>query len=327
MKKGRLYIFISIVVILISFNLLNNILNARSEDLSTGSENLIEDNTPKELQIRLLVSENEGGSVFGGGTIKKGNEILIEAKVEENYIFDGWYLNGELLSSEPKYKFTPEKSMEIQAKFILKDIQYLAVDPDNILTLVTKNVSLGNYRPSDLVELPKYLLSRPQWRYYLRKEAAYYLEKMWEDAKEQGITLYVASAFRDYETQKQIYNNHVLKYGEEMANRVSAKPGTSEHQLGTTVDFVDRPEGTLSQSFANTPAGKWLMENAYKYGFVLSYPEGKESITGYIFEPWHYRYIGVDKAKAWKESGLTLNQFLKELPQNLIKLEATNTNN
>ncbi|SES70910.1 D-alanyl-D-alanine carboxypeptidase family protein [Anaerobranca gottschalkii] len=319
MKNGRLYIFISIVVILVSFNLLNNILSARSE-------NLIESKTPQELQIRLLVSRNEGGSVLGGGTFNKGDEVFIEAIPKENYIFDGWYLDGKLLSTELKYSFKPEESATIMAKFVLEDQQYLALDPDDILTLVTKNVSLGNYRPSDLVELPKYLLSRPQWRYYLRKEAAYYLEKMWKDAKEEGITLYVASAFRDYETQKQIYNNHVLRYGEEMANRISAKPGTSEHQLGTTVDFVERPEGSLNQSFANTSAGKWLMENAYKYGFVLSYPEGKESITGYIFEPWHYRYIGVEKAKEWKESGLTLNQFLKELPQNL-KREIIYVNN
>ncbi|NLA46732.1 MAG: M15 family metallopeptidase, partial [Firmicutes bacterium] len=101
---------------------------------------------------------------------------------------------------------------------------------------------------------------------------------------------------------------------EEAANRFSARPGQSEHQLGTTVDFGGT-SADWTTGFANTKQGKWLLNNAHLYGFALSYPEGKESVTGYIYEPWHFRYIGVAVAKEWKESGLVLCEFLKTKPQ------------
>ncbi len=190
-------------------------------------------------------------------------------------------------------------------------------DGDYLLALVTKETTLkSNYSPGDLRQIPSHM--NPSYEMYLRSEALEHLEKLYQAAEEDGVTLSIRSAYRSYETQKWTFQDYASRHGEEEANRFSARPGQSEHQLGTTVDFG----GTAydwSPEFANTEQGRWLAENAYKYGFAMSYPEGKEHITGYIFEPWHYRYIGVDEAVAWKESGKTLREYLEIKPQKFVE--------
>jgi D-alanyl-D-alanine carboxypeptidase len=120
-----------------------------------------------------------------------------------------------------------------------------------------------------------------------------------------GVNLWVKSGFRSYETQKTLYNNYVARDGKEMADTYSARPGHSEHQTGLAFDM-----NSTANSFAGTPEAEWLSANCHKYGFIIRYPKGKEHITGYIYEPWHVRYIGVEKAKEVFESGLCLEEFL-----------------
>ncbi len=182
-------------------------------------------------------------------------------------------------------------------------------DGDDLLAPVSKERTLGDYAPSDLRRIPDYL-SMDGRVMYLRPVPLEQLELMWRAADRDNVELLVRSAYRSYSTQRTLFNNYVRDHGEEEANRFSARPGQSEHQLGTTVDFggtnVD-----LSAAFANTAAGRWLSANAYRFGFVMSYPDGKEQITGYIYEPWHYRYIGVDSALEFRASGLTLKEYLE----------------
>ena len=109
---------------------------------------------------------------------------------------------------------------------------------------------------------------------------------MIEDACKEGLTLVISSTYRSYEYQDRVFKWNVEQNGLEIAERESARPGTSQHQLGTAIDF-----GTITDDYAFTPAGKWLLENAWKYGFSLSYPDGYESLTGYRYECWHFRYI------------------------------------
>ena len=134
---------------------------------------------------------------------------------------------------------------------------------------------------------------------------------MLEAASEAGHLLAIVSSYRSYETQRNTFEYHVNEYGLQEALRVSARPGHSEHQLGTTVDFSSTAVGyELVEEFGNTPEGRWLAENAHEYGFILSYPAGKEAVTGYAYEPWHYRWVGRDLAAEVRASGLTLGQFL-----------------
>lgn len=131
-------------------------------------------------------------------------------------------------------------------------------------------------------------------------------------AADAGHRIVVVSAYRDYETQRGAFRYHVDAFGLEEAERVSARPGHSEHQLGTTVDFSSAAVGhELVEAFGETPEGRWLAERAHEYGFVLSYPRGAEAVTGYRYEPWHFRWVGRGQAAAARASGLTLTEFLR----------------
>lgn len=131
------------------------------------------------------------------------------------------------------------------------------------------------------------------------------LMQMFADAANEGITLWVASGFRSYSWQNTIYNNYVAMDGKANADRYSARAGHSEHQTGLAFDL-----NYLTQEFGQSREGLWLAENCHKYGFIIRYPQGKEHITGYMYEPWHIRYLGVDTASSVYESGLCLEEYL-----------------
>ena len=139
------------------------------------------------------------------------------------------------------------------------------------------------------------------------------LVTMLTDAKISGVKIIVTSGFRKFEIQKYLVDLY-LKIEGPSALRGVAEPGHSEHQLGTAVDLTSSSVGgVLSEKFKDTKEGLWLQSNAHKYGFVMSFPEGKEDITGYKFEPWHYRYVGIETAQKIKDSGLTPLEYLKEI--------------
>ncbi len=119
-----------------------------------------------------------------------------------------------------------------------------------------------------------------------------------------GISLWILSSFRSYEDQDVIYNRYVAQDGRDAADTYSSRPGHSDHQTGYTFDL-----NSLEQDFQYDPAGQWLDKNCYKYGFIIRYPKGKESSTGYMYEPWHVRYIGVDLATKVTQSGLSLEEY------------------
>lgn len=137
------------------------------------------------------------------------------------------------------------------------------------------------------------------------EEASEQLKVMFDAAAQDGISLWVKSGYRSYVDQKIIYNGYVERDGKEVADTYSARPGHSEHQTGLAFDL-----NSIDYSFADTPEAKWIAENSYKYGFIVRYPKDKEDITGYIYEPWHVRYLGAEKAKEVYDSGLCLEEFL-----------------
>ena len=130
-------------------------------------------------------------------------------------------------------------------------------------------------------------------------------QKLSADAKAEGLDIYAASDYRTYQFQVTVYNSMVKGYSKEYADSYSARPGHSEHQTGYTIDCND-----INNVFADTDEGKWLAEHCWEYGFIIRYPLGKEHITGYSYESWHIRYVGVEHAKAIWEQGLTLEEYL-----------------
>lgn len=143
-------------------------------------------------------------------------------------------------------------------------------------------------------------------------EAREAFEELAAAASLEGYRLTAFSTYRAYERQVELYDNYVARDGVKEADRYSARPGYSEHQTGLAFDIgeVNQEQHWANSSFADTAAGKWLAENAHTYGFVMRYPEGKEQVTGYMYEAWHFRYVGKDIAKEIYKANGTLEEYL-----------------
>ncbi len=171
------------------------------------------------------------------------------------------------------------------------------------LMLVNKYYYLTeDYEPDDLVTLTsKYNLGANS---KLRKEAANAFMKMSDAATLDNISIKNASAYRSYQYQVNLYDRYVARDGKEAADTYSARAGFSEHQTGLALDI-----NNVDDSFENTDAFRWLQKHAFEYGFILRFPKDKEDITGYQYEPWHYRYVGVETAKQIYNENLTLEEY------------------
>ncbi len=156
---------------------------------------------------------------------------------------------------------------------------------------------------------------------YMRPEAAKALEELFAGAAEDGMTLYATSGFRSYATQKAIFNRKLEYMSEEAANKISAKPGYSEHQTGLAMDVEG--ESTkhigLEEEFGDSPEGIWLAAHCHEYGFIIRYPKGKTDITGYIYEPWHIRYVGKEAAQEITDLGVTFEEYIIKIRSDRIK--------
>lgn len=186
-------------------------------------------------------------------------------------------------------------------------------DPSSYSVLVNRDYPMpDDYVPEDLV-IPdvSYSYNGIYEKSYMREAAAKALEKMFAAAKKKKkYQLKVVSAYRSYERQNAIYQNNISTRGEETTNKVSAKPGCSEHQTGLAIDVSsDTVNCTIEKSFASCPEGRWIARNCHNFGFIIRYPKGKSDITGYSYEPWHIRYVGVNLAKYIHKKNLTLEEY------------------
>ena len=193
----------------------------------------------------------------------------------------------------------------LDKEYYKNDIKLSDEQQESIDALVNKYYKVSNdYEPSDLVVVNSKFASGTQ---KLRKEAASKFEEMCEAAFDDGYKIYAGSTYRSYEYQKGLYNRYVASDGFDAAETFSARAGYSEHQLGLAIDIVSSKWDYLSE---NDSEYKWLIDNSYKYGFILRYPRGKEYITGYEFEDWHFRYLGEELATLVYKSGLTYDEYV-----------------
>lgn len=189
--------------------------------------------------------------------------------------------------------------------------QFSLSDPTSPWLVVNKQRQLNpkTYAPADL-RTPNMSVESADMQVNSQTAAA--LEALDAAAKQEGIELVVASAYRSYDEQTSVYGSMVRGYGQTEADRQSARPGHSEHQTGWTADLSAANDTScrLEICFGDTPEGKWLAANAYKFGFIIRYPEGKESVTGYNYEPWHLRFVGKELAAEMRRTGIaTLEEF------------------
>jgi len=190
---------------------------------------------------------------------------------------------------------------------------YVTEDYPNMLVLVNaQNPLPDGFKPNKVKSVKGAVVEAT---------AAGYLLKLLEAARADGVDgLYIKNGYRSAASQGDLYRKKVAEYEEEygknapqVAVRIVALPGTSEHQTGLAVDFGtgSKPEANLKTVFAYTDEGKWLAKNAYKYGFDLRYPPNKEKLTGVIYEPWHFRFVGMGVAEVMQSNGISLEEYLK----------------
>ena len=205
-----------------------------------------------------------------------------------------------------------DKSEEESKEEVVEESNEVSEVNNELLMLVNKqNLIDSNYVPEDLVLSDIEFLSYIETR-YLRKETAEAAKAMFDAALQDGITLLGASGYRSYDVQVSLFNGRAAELGEEEASKYTAPPGASEHQTGLALDILGADYQYMDDDFDTSESFNWLINNCYKYGFILRFLKGKEDITGYGYEPWHYRYIGnAEIAEEIMKNNLTLEEYLE----------------
>lgn len=198
---------------------------------------------------------------------------------------------------------------------ILNNPFFILINKDNKLSedYIPDNLKLSE------VEFLDYIETR-----YLESTTADALKEMFDAALEDGVTLLGASGYRSYNVQKNLYESRVASMGEERTSLYTAQPGASEHQTGLAIDIVSSDYQNLDDGFEDSKGFEWLINNCYKYGFILRYLNGKEEITGYNYEPWHFRYIGdAEIAEDIMERGITFEEYINEVNEKIEELKGS----
>lgn len=279
----------------------------------------------KEYTVSLIVEDKEAPIIEGVKdiTINKGDNIdlLKDIKVSDNShdtLNISTSVKGVYNVNKPGiYNLTVEASDSSnnistkEFKLTVKDVKPVTIPNDGIVGKTSKGYDI--LKKNDIYYIKGILVANKSYNLpsnyapgRLLSEFDIAFTKMKNDAKKEGLNIYVVSGYRSYARQTTLYNNYVARDGKKAADTYSARPGYSEHQTGLGADL-----NLVDTSFENTKEGKWLANNCYKYGFILRYPKGKEAETGYIYEPWHFRYIG-DEAKNLYNNGnwISLEEYL-----------------
>lgn len=239
------------------------------------------------------------------------DENIIALMKQQYYIHD----NLERYLEYQKNNLLEFIDIESELQYVVKSVNsnldydyYTNTTPTDLskgyLILVNKyNYLESDYVPENMVTIEsKYGVNQP-----LNSEVYEKYKEMWLDASKEGLSLYINSPYRSYSTQNYLYNNYGKRDGYALADTYSARPGFSEHQTGLAFDITSRT--TNFDTFASSKEYQWLQDNAHKYGFILRYPKGQERITGYQYESWHYRYVGIEVATKIKELNITFEEY------------------
>lgn len=262
--------------------IINNDLDSYIENINT--DEFLKDENNKDYIIDFLLS------LINEKYYKKDNL--------ERYI--NYYLkNNNLTSKEIVTNVNSNLDTPFYENYELTDTS------KDTLMIVNKHYKIeDNYKPDNLVTVD----AEHGYPNKIRADVYEEFKKMYEEAKKDNVKIFIASPYRSYSDQNVLYTYYVNTDGKKNADTYSARPGFSEHHTGLAMDLI--PEYGLDlDTFENSDGFKWMQENAYKFGFILRYPKDKEYITGYIYEPWHYRYVGTSAATTIKNEGLTFEEY------------------
>lgn len=348
LKKGRIFValvlFISIIMLIFNIDNISNYIKLNALNYSKDSIKLITDNEleiekysktldniintkhfdKKYLEYYLEIEYQEDENFLDnvnrliniGYNVNEINKIyekvdnldfILNNSYNKNIlnILNNEYYKDDNLERYLKYdsdNIVLDVNMYLDYEFYTHDININDVDN---LVIVNKYYKLDkNYVPELVKVSKKYAINERQ---LLTKEAKDAFEKMCEDARNDNIYLYSGSAYRSYSYQNTLYTNRVKSDGLEYANKTAAKAGYSEHQTGLAIDVLN---GKFEYLDSNDKEYEWLIENGHKYGFILRYPKNKEYITGYTYEPWHFRYLSIEVATELKEKNITYEEYI-----------------
>lgn len=216
-------------------------------------------------------------------------------------------------NNDPEKSGQTDKNNQESSDTTTKDGITVVKNPTDQMVLVNKTHKLPDgYIPPDLTipDVP-FPYEGTYEKMHLRKVAASALENLFHAAQKDGIILYAQSGYRSFTRQTVVFEANVKSQGEKKASAVSAHPGTSEHQTGLAMDISSADIGyQLIQDFGETEEGKWVKDHCAEYGFIIRYPQGKDKITGYEYEPWHLRYVGKEAATYIQSHQITLEKYI-----------------
>lgn len=301
LKKLPIMILVGIISIIIGI-----IITVKYIEKINSNEYKLEEigYTEDEIKVITRLKDNEIKTILN----KEYNKVIPKLLKEKYFLFSNLEKYLEYFNDNKKDDLSRIVSIvNVKANYDHYDID--AVTNTDIskgkLLLVNKYTKLSNdYVPDELTSIPlTYAYADNQ----TTKEVLDAFKNMWSAAKKEDLKLIVNSSYRDYESQNSVWNNYEDYNGEEYADSIAARPGYSEHQTGLALDIIT--PGAKKNTFEETDAFKWLQKNAHKYGFILRYPKGKEDITGYAYESWHYRYVGKETAAEIKRLGITFDEY------------------
>lgn len=314
MKRIILSIFIVILtgfVLVMSFNYIKNFNKPDTETNVKGKEISQQEYIYKEDLLHIGYKMNEINTIEKKISTVNVKKYLLKEKYNNllNFIYVPYFNCSNIQRYEKYYKENNNSTYEesvLNVEMNLDRDYYTNIEEitnyDEVTTLVNKFYKLpNNYEATDLVTLDKKYGDNQK----LKNIAAIKVKELMDDAEKENIKLTIISSYRTEAKQESLFNTTKKNKGLTHALKYQAKPGHSEHQTGYALDF-----NTTKESFAKTKQYKWLQENAYKYGFIERYPKNKTEITGYGYEPWHYRYVGIDVSTKIHEENITLEEYL-----------------
>lgn len=285
-------------------NFINNInklldLGYKNKDINTFYEKV-----PKSIDV--ITSNKYDKNIINYISLNYFKEENLDRYIKYDFIDTKSVYDTTILKEKYNYEDTVTYvNAYLDKDYYTNDIPLSKEEASKLDVIVNKYYKLDkNYEPEDLTVINSKFASGTQ---KLRKEAAGKFEEMASDMLKENLKIYAGSTYRSYSYQEGLYNRYVKKDGFKEAETYSARAGYSEHQLGLAVDIVNGKWNYLSEGDKEYT---WLINNSYKYGFILRYPHESEYITGYVFEDWHFRYLGIDLATKVHESKLTYDEYI-----------------
>ena len=285
-------------------NFINNInklldLGYKNKDINTFYEKV-----PKSIDV--ITSNKYDKNIINYISLNYFKEENLDRYIKYDFIDTKSVYDTTILKEKYNYEDTVTYvNAYLDKDYYTNDIPLSKEEASKLDVIVNKYYKLDkDYEPEDLTKINSKFASGTQ---KLRKEAAGKFEEMASDMLKENLKIYAGSTYRSYSYQEGLYNRYVKKDGFKEAETYSARAGYSEHQLGLAVDIVNGKWNYLSEGDKEYT---WLVNNSYKYGFILRYPHESEYITGYVFEDWHFRYLGIELATKVHESKLTYDEYI-----------------